>query len=133
MRLITKLKYQKIINESNDSSNLQAKTPSKKDIQSPKVHNDPSPAPYQPKAPFPQCLIEPSPFGKKDATMEEMLEIFKQVKISLPLLEAVKQIPSYAKLIQSSNIRLSQSSKTQELQLFHVQLVTTPLKGLYLT
>ena len=56
--------------------------------------------PYQPKAPFPQCLAEPSPFGKKGAKMEGMLEIFKQVKINLPLLEAVKQIPSYAKFLK---------------------------------
>lgn len=57
-------------------------------------------APYVPKAPYPSCLADPSPFGKKSTNMEEMLEIFKQVKINLPLLDAVKQIPSYAKFLK---------------------------------
>ena len=52
---------------------------------------------YVPKAPFPTCLETPLPFGKKVATMDEMLKVCKQVKINLPLLEAIKQVPSYAK------------------------------------
>ncbi|KAI8001191.1 hypothetical protein LOK49_LG09G00555, partial [Camellia lanceoleosa] len=57
-------------------------------------------APYVPKAPFPQCLDTPSPFNKKAASIEAMMEVFKQVKINLPLLEAIKQVPSYAKFLK---------------------------------
>ena len=56
--------------------------------------------PYVPKAPFPTCLDTPSPFSKKGATMDEMLEVFKQVKINLPLLDAIKQVLSYAKSLK---------------------------------
>ena len=32
--------------------------------------------------------------------MDEMLDVFKQVKINLPLLDAIKQVPSYAKFLK---------------------------------
>ena len=32
--------------------------------------------------------------------MQEMLELFKQVHINLPLLDAIKQVPSYAKFLK---------------------------------
>jgi len=32
--------------------------------------------------------------------MEKILEIFKQVKVNIPLLEAVEQVPSYAKFLK---------------------------------
>ena len=55
---------------------------------------------YVPKAPYPTALADPSPFGKKGATIEDMLDTFRQVKINLPLLDAIKQIPSYAKFLK---------------------------------
>ncbi|XP_077211266.1 uncharacterized protein LOC143846661 [Tasmannia lanceolata] len=58
---------------------------------------------YMPKAPFPSCLESPSSslFGKKGAKMEEMLELLKQVQINLPLLDAIKQVPAYAKFLKN--------------------------------
>ncbi|GAV91382.1 hypothetical protein CFOL_v3_34778 [Cephalotus follicularis] len=56
-----------------------------------------------PKAPFPECLRSPSlvpPFGKKLARMDEMMELFKQVQINLPLLDAIRQVPAYAKFLK---------------------------------
>ena len=53
-----------------------------------------------PKAPFPEALTSPSPFGKKGTSLEEMMEVFKQVKINLPLLDAIRQVPSYAKFLK---------------------------------
>ncbi|KAF7810626.1 uncharacterized protein G2W53_037369 [Senna tora] len=55
--------------------------------------------PYEPKLPFPEALKSPSPNGK-DKKMEDILETFKQVKINIPLLEAIKQVPAYAKLLK---------------------------------
>ncbi|KAK1430664.1 hypothetical protein QVD17_13567 [Tagetes erecta] len=54
-------------------------------------------------APYPSALVEPikaSPYGKKGPQQDEMWETFKQVKINLPLLDAIKQIPSYAKYLK---------------------------------
>ncbi|GAV88396.1 hypothetical protein CFOL_v3_31819, partial [Cephalotus follicularis] len=56
-----------------------------------------------PKAPFPECLRSPSfvpPFRKKAGRMEEMMELFKQVHINFPLLDAIRQVPAYAKFLK---------------------------------
>ncbi|GAV58882.1 hypothetical protein CFOL_v3_02415 [Cephalotus follicularis] len=56
-----------------------------------------------PKAPFPECLRSPSlvpPFGKKLSRMDEMMELFKQVQINIPLLDAIRQVPAYAKFLK---------------------------------
>jgi hypothetical protein len=47
---------------------------------------------YEPVAPFPQRLLAP----KKGTENQDIVEVFKQVKINIPLLDAIKQIPSYA-------------------------------------
>ncbi|XP_042954670.1 uncharacterized protein LOC122291091 [Carya illinoinensis] len=47
-------------------------------------------------APFPQRLIS----VHKEKQNSEILEIFKQVRINIPLLDAIKQIPAYAKFLK---------------------------------
>ena len=47
-------------------------------------------------APFPQRL-QPS---QKMVQNLDILEVFKQVKINIPLLDAIKQIPSFAKFLK---------------------------------
>ena len=56
-----------------------------------------------PKIPFPVTLEAntPSPFTKKGVRMDKMMELFKQVKINLPLLHTIKQVSSYAKFQRS--------------------------------
>ncbi|XP_063942851.1 uncharacterized protein LOC135150471 [Daucus carota subsp. sativus] len=73
-----------------------------------KVHesmSEPSPRPisqqpneevYKPKVPYPQRLIHP----KQSAQMEQILEVFKQVKINIHLLDVIHQVPSYAKCLK---------------------------------
>jgi hypothetical protein len=51
---------------------------------------------YKHVAPFPQRLLAP----KKGTTNQDVLEVFKQVKINIPSLDAIKQIPSYAKFLK---------------------------------
>jgi len=65
-------------------------------------HNEGVPTSYIPKAPFPAALQAntPSPFAKKGTRMDEMMELFKQVQINLPLLDAINQVPSYAKFLK---------------------------------
>ncbi|XP_071713152.1 uncharacterized protein [Rutidosis leptorrhynchoides] len=52
--------------------------------------------------PFPKALKSTNqfPYGKKGPQPEGMWETFKQVKINLPLLDAIKQVPSYAKFLK---------------------------------
>ncbi|XP_057981314.1 uncharacterized protein LOC131166759 [Malania oleifera] len=56
------------------------------------AHNDACSTP----APFPQRLVS----LHKDKQHAEILEIFKQVRINIPLLDAIKQIPAYAKFLK---------------------------------
>lgn len=51
---------------------------------------------YKPKAPYPQRLVSP----KQTVQMEQILEVFKQVKINIPLLDMIQQVPSYAKCLK---------------------------------
>ena len=57
--------------------------------------SEPSP-PYKPPAPFPRRLAS----KKQSIQMEKILEIFKQVKVNIPLLDAVQQVPSHAKFLK---------------------------------
>ncbi|XP_026396195.1 uncharacterized protein LOC113290817 [Papaver somniferum] len=50
---------------------------------------------YIPPAPFPQRLAK-----KKSSTYAEILDIFKQVKVNLPLLDAIKHVPAMAKFLK---------------------------------
>ncbi|XP_026398840.1 uncharacterized protein LOC113294674 [Papaver somniferum] len=47
-------------------------------------------------APFPQRLVQQN----KGTQYNEMLEMFKRVNINIPFLEAIKQIPAYAKFLK---------------------------------
>ena len=47
-------------------------------------------------APFPQRLISPQKVNQNF----EILKLLKKVKVNIPLLDAIKQIPSYAKFLK---------------------------------
>ena len=57
---------------------------------------DQQPVSYVPRAPYPQRL---API-KKGTQYNDILEMFKQVSINIPLLNAIKQVPSYAKFLK---------------------------------
>ncbi|XP_071704882.1 uncharacterized protein [Rutidosis leptorrhynchoides] len=52
--------------------------------------------------PFPKALESPNQFpnGKKGPKTDDMWETFKQVKINISLIDAIKQIPAYAKFLK---------------------------------
>ncbi|KAM7484084.1 hypothetical protein LguiA_000093 [Lonicera macranthoides] len=60
------------------------------------VIEDTSSKTFVPKVPFPHRLKD----NKKGTQFEEILEVFKQVQINIPLLDAIKQVPSYAKFLK---------------------------------
>jgi hypothetical protein len=51
---------------------------------------------FVPKVPYPERLQAPKKGGKK----EDILEVFKQVQINIPFLDAIQHIPSYAKFLK---------------------------------
>jgi CCR4-NOT transcriptional regulation complex NOT5 subunit len=51
---------------------------------------------YVPKAPYPERLIAP----KKSSKYDDILEVFKHVMINIPFLDAIQQMPSYAKFFK---------------------------------
>jgi hypothetical protein len=53
--------------------------------------------PYVPQAPFLERLKAPFHFGKYGEKIQAMMEVFKQVKVNIPLLNAIQQVPAYAK------------------------------------
>jgi hypothetical protein len=54
------------------------------------------PRAFVPKAPYPKRLQAPKNGGK----LEDILEVFKQVQINIPFLDAIQQIPSYATFLK---------------------------------
>ncbi|XP_026419792.1 uncharacterized protein LOC113315750 [Papaver somniferum] len=52
---------------------------------------------HVPVAPFPQRLVQQKKMGNQ---YNEILEMFKRVNINIPFLEAIKQIPAYAKFLK---------------------------------
>jgi hypothetical protein len=59
--------------------------------------------PYEPQVPFPESLKAPSHFRKQEEKIQDMIEVFKQVKINLPLLDAITQVPAYVKFLKDLN------------------------------
>jgi hypothetical protein len=51
---------------------------------------------FVPKAPYPERLRAP----KNNAQFAEVLEVFKQVQINIPFLDAIQQVPSYVKFLK---------------------------------
>jgi hypothetical protein len=51
---------------------------------------------YVPKALYPKRLIAP----KKSSKYDDILEVFKHVQINIPFLDAIQQVPSYAKFLK---------------------------------
>jgi hypothetical protein len=55
-----------------------------------------SPRSFVPKAPYPERLRA----LKKNAQFSEILAVFKHVQINIPFLDAIQQVPSYAKFLK---------------------------------
>ena len=59
---------------------------------------EPNPDTYKPLVPYPQELKCPK--AKTNESDDHLLEAFKKVTITIPLIDAIKQIPSYAKFLK---------------------------------
>ena len=75
----------------------------------------PNPNTYKPHVPYPQALNPPK--AKTNETDDHLLEFFKKVTITIPLIDAIKHIPSNAKFLKGKctahrNPRRIQPSET---------------------
>ena len=59
---------------------------------------EPNPNTYKPLVPYPQELNCPK--AKTNESDDHLLEAFKKVTITIPLIDAIKYIPSYAKFLK---------------------------------
>ena len=79
------------------------------------VTAEPNPKKYKPPVPYPQSLNRPK--AKNSETNDNLLDAFKKVTITIPLIDAIKHIPSYAKFLKGictphSNPKRIQLSET---------------------
>ena len=59
---------------------------------------EPNPDKYKPLVPYPQALNQSK--AKNNETDDHLLDAFKKVTITIPLIDAIKHIPSYAKFLK---------------------------------
>ena len=59
---------------------------------------EPNPDKYKPHVPYPQALNHPK--AKNNETDDHLLDAFKKVTITIPLIDDIKHIPSYAKFLK---------------------------------
>ncbi|KAI3739578.1 hypothetical protein L2E82_29987 [Cichorium intybus] len=52
--------------------------------------------------PFPTALEKPEkgPYGKKGPQAEDIWELFSQIKVNIPLVKLIKEVPAYAKFLK---------------------------------
>ena len=62
------------------------------------VTAEPNPDKYKPHVPYPQALNLPK--DKTNETDDNLLDAFKKVTMTIPLIDAIKHIPSYAKFLK---------------------------------
>jgi hypothetical protein len=92
--------------------------------------------PYEPRAPFPERFKDSPCAGKQGEKFQEMMDIFKRVQINIPIIDAIRQIPSYAKFLkdlctQKRKMRKRSPEKillTEQVSSLIQQIVTPKIK-----
>ncbi|GKV38977.1 hypothetical protein SLEP1_g46823 [Rubroshorea leprosula] len=69
---------------------------SKQEEEPKRLFHDPNVKPYKPKIPFPQRFLQ----ANLDKKFSKFLEMFKKLHINIPLIDAISQMPSYAKFFK---------------------------------
>jgi len=85
--------------------------------------------PYQPPVPFPQCLVK----AHLEAKFGKSLEIIKKLQINIPFLDAIFEMPSYAKFLKeilSNKRRLQEHSMVSHTEECSLILQTNSLPSL---
>ena len=69
---------------------------------------------------------------KSDMRMREMMDVFKQFHINLPLPDAIKQVPSYAKFLKNLCTQKSKNRTTQPNKVHLNEQVSSIITGQFL-
>ena len=81
----------------NEEENQEESVENKESSLSKSANIEPQVKTFDPKAPYPHRLANPI---KKSPQFGDVLELFKKVNINIPLLDAIQQVPSYAKFLK---------------------------------
>ena len=107
---------------------------------------EPNPEKYKPPVPYSQALNRPK--AKNSETDDNLLDAFKKVTITIPLTEAIKHIPSYAKFLKGictphrnpKRIQLSETVSSITMNSLHVKkrdpgapMITSEIGGMSFT
>ena len=68
------------------------------DLKDEQAKAEPNPDTYKPPMPYPQVLNRPK--AKINESNDHLLEVFKKVTITIPVIDVIKHIPSYAKFLK---------------------------------
>ena len=71
---------------------------SSSDDEEERVRAEPNPDTYKPPVSYPQALSKPK--AKVSESDDHLLEAFQKVIITIPLVDAIRHIPSYAKFLE---------------------------------
>ena len=71
---------------------------SNSDEEEEQVTAEPNPEKYKPHVPYPQALNGPK--AKNSETDDNLLDAFKKMTITIPLIDVIQHIPSYAKFLK---------------------------------
>ena len=97
----------------------------------------PNPKKYKPLVPYPQALSRPK--TKNSETDDNLLDAFKKVTITIPLTEAIKQIPSYAKFLKGictphrNPKRIQLSETVSSIMMNSLPMITSEIGGMFFT
>ncbi|XP_021974668.1 uncharacterized protein LOC110869752 [Helianthus annuus] len=123
------------VNPSHGSSRVSPVKPKESNVNKPvlgenekseKVEGEPS------QVPFPSALLDPGRknfIASRGPHKEELWDMFKQVKINLPLLDAIKQVPAYAKFLKELCTQKRQQKKKMPKRVDLTEQVSAVLNG----
>ena len=94
---VTKLRYGKVIN----LEPLNSDTPEEEDDDTKEDSPIVEEVKYEPPILFPSALFPKTRNNKKNVEEKDLIKLFEQVHINIPLLDAIKHVPSYAKFLKS--------------------------------
>ena len=81
-----------------ETSTVVVEPDSSSDDEEERVRAEPNPDTYKPPVPYPQALSKPK--AKVRESDDHLLDAFQKVTITIPLVDAIRHIPSYAKFLK---------------------------------
>ena len=97
---VTKLRNGKVLSKP-DLEPLDSEIPEEEDDDTKENSPTAEEIKYEPPIPFPSALFPKTKNNRKNVEEKDLIKLFEQVHINIPLLDAIKHVPSYAKFLKS--------------------------------